>query len=526
MDYLLSILVFLSVDDELGPALHKKHSEIFKSNWYVALFRREKELLRPAMLNQKKAKRLIRAFLLNMSDMLLAFGFAGYYYVKDMVRWIEADPENAVNPVRLPFGVIPLRSKDYSWGGNSNTAFGDSLYGTYVRYTNTVTMEESIVFECSNEATNRLYGFGVFIDDPKFVNRTDGVGAPDQCGANGSMQRDTTYSNDVIPISPIYPLYRARSHIDEALSYEFDTGAQSSHPVRYLTAEPLPDTKVQNVTEEYFYSLDTILGAAQSQAIENQNYTLCATREIVHRMNQANNVCGGSRPRDLEREQRRLKYGRTQETQGIQPLPAYVNVANMHPARCDIDRLALQRRYEQAVCLTIRLPFLFFKGQASATSQGTGDSSRPGGTGNEAQLDFYRNELFDEVAAQHETMARIFSDVYDLTYRPLDIMTLEEGVKERIRKEKGESERIKKGGGGKGKKKGGEVMEVEGESALRRALVEATNQIEAGVFFEKIVTKTGSSIATLLQCYDRGLIPESYVAKHIYMVFGQEKDLI
>src|ERR1700761_2881109 len=174
MAYMLALQTFVQSNGEISSALTKKHKEIFKHPWFIGWFKEMKEVTRPKMLNSDLLKRLLKKFLLDMSDMILIFGFAGFYYVKDMVKWIENNPNDYFT--KLPFGIIPLRMSVNGFNSGTTDSYQPTLYGNYVYYTNTLTMEEFITFEYGDTKNiSRIYEFDVFNNGAKFTSLSDGI---------------------------------------------------------------------------------------------------------------------------------------------------------------------------------------------------------------------------------------------------------------------------------------------------------------------------------------------------------------
>src|SRR5277367_1835297 len=237
-NFIISMETFIKTSSEISTCLRKKHEQIFKSSWYIAWFEGNKEVFRQKMLNTTEFKRQEEKFLLDMSDMILSFGFAGFYYVKDIYKWIDKHTKTYFK--RLPFGFIKLKplscSSDGSNGGG--TTSDSQFVGQYYRKRNLREMEgeDKIKFICPDAHINRKYKFKVINDHAEFINLKTGIEAISNMSNYGNMNNNingctyaggsfytcssSTQNLSIIPISPFYNLYQDKSRIVEAILYE------------------------------------------------------------------------------------------------------------------------------------------------------------------------------------------------------------------------------------------------------------------------------------------------------------------
>lgn len=524
MGYMLSLYTFAYSNGEISSCLMKKHREIFKDEWFIAWFKDFKEIARQKLLNTPDLKRQIRKFLLDMSDMILLFGFAGFYYVKDMEKWIEYNSEQYLS--ELPFGIIPIRvAISGGTGGTSNDSYQPTLYGGYMHYTNTHTMQEIITFECNDKILSRNYEFEVFNHSAKFVSLSDGISTiSNPCNYAGSFNNNTGPSSaELIPISLFVSLYRQKSLIEEALDNRFDADFVASHPQTFITAKPVPDAKLDSLSENTYYSSDTLLGAKQQDSVKKQMFAMQNVKWLVEEMNAKSGTKHASmRPEDLLRNQRKLKYKRPDMTEGIHTIPEYVEVKNTHNPSTINDYETLQNNYERNVCDTVRLPYLFYKsdgGNATSSSKNNGRSV------NEEQINFHRSILTEEIDNEHTMLSTIFSHLYGLTYFKLDRMSIETYY-DSIMTEEEKKERKKDPNRKKETKEEKEKRKKNSKKNIKERVNIELSSVKVQLSFEKLTHRSSAAIEPLLKCVEKGVISPTYLKKYIYLVYGKEDELI
>lgn len=535
MAYMMSIHTFVHTNIEISSCLTKKHREMFKTPWFVAWFHENEEFFRPALFREGPMRHELERFLIDMSDMMLVFGFAGYYVIKDMAKWIERNPDNYLT--QLPFGIIPLRSAITS-GIESRITRG-VMYGTYAYYTNKYTMKEQIVFECADPHLEAHYTFGVFDNGAKFVPMYDGL-AP--------INSATSARGDLVPVSPFAALYRRKSLIEEAIEDMYDANFNLSHPQTFVTPHHIPDSKVTDISESMYYGADTLSNARQNDSAIKQLHATQSVRWLVNRLNQqAHGTRNPAEEAGATRRDRKKAHARPDQSDGIHTIAGYVDITNTHAPSVIVNIDTAQNQYEEEVCNVIGLPYIFYRNDSGITARATGGKSAGGGhtANNEEQLNFYKTVLYDEIDAVFASLNRLFAEVYTLTYRHVDVYTLSAHYaykeQERIQreldaKEEG-TEKKKKKEKAKEKEKKRKRDVVEEEDAVKKGCMIATvdfderarsvlSGVHVALKYEKMVTRSTASLGVLLQCYEKGVIGPEYMKKYIHLLYGQEADLI
>lgn len=456
---MMALYYFCMKDKDIAACLYRKHVELFKSEWTIELVNVKTEArIEPALLNDAKLKGALQAFLLDASDMLLLFNFFGYYCVKDVPAWLEEDPFRIAT--ELPFGLIPMRAS-----GGVASVTGGFLYGSYELVIDPKTMREEVRFECEDDRLKARYDFHVFSDNARFVP-TAADGCVNLCGAS--------LLSEVMPVSIFLPLYQDRSLIEEAMECQADANFMASHPVAFQTAKPLPDAKIDSLTEDYMFSMDSMLDAQQVDSARKQMFAIQSAAQVLNKMNATLDKGAAVQPEDLIYNQRRYKYRRPTVTEGLHTIPDNLDVSQMQTPASLIDIADRQRRYENDVCGAIRVPFILFKYYGAQSS-----GALSGGSVNEEQINFYRNVLYEEVINQQECFNTVFQQLYEHTYGTLEQYVLK-------------------------------------SSAIVPTLT-----------FNNVITKSNVAILNLLALYNAGTITREYLQKHIFMLYGEadEKEM-
>lgn len=529
---MMAIHTFVHTNIEISSCLAKKHREMFKTPWFVAWFHENEEFFRPALFQEGAMRHELEKFLIDMSDMILLYGFAGYYFVKDMAKWIERNPDNYLT--QLPFGIIPMRSSVTN-GLETRVGRVTTMYGNYVYYTNTFTMKEQIVFECSDPHLESRYSFGVFNNGAKFVPMYDGL-AP--------IPTSHSSRGELVPVSPFAALYRRKSLIEEAIEDMYDANFNLSHPQTFVTPRHIPDSKVTDISESMYYGADTLSNARHNDNAMKQLHATHSVRWLVNRLNQQ---VQGNKPSEdgATRRERKKAHARPDQSDGIHTIGGYVDITGSHAPSVIVNIDTAQNQYEEEVCNVVGLPYIFYRNDSGITARATGGKSAGGGHSatNEEQLNFYKTVLYDEIDAVFAALNRLFAEVYTQTYRHVDIYTLsshyaykeQESMKTKAKKED-EKKKEKKDDDDDNEKKGKKRKHAECEDDDDKKCLtmidfdERAKALLSGVHvalkYEKMVTRSTASLAVLLQCFEKGVIGPEYMKKYVHLLYGQEADLI
>ncbi len=513
-----ALYTFVHTNSEISSCLRKKHRELLKSKWFVAWFHDNEEFFRPALFSNPDMRHLLEQFLLDMSDMILIYGFAGYYFIKNMEKWIARDPTQYLHS--LPFGVIPMRSAVTS--NYTSIHNKPNMYGCYVYYTNTHTMKEMIGFECSDKHLETNYSFGVFNNGAKFVPMYDGL-AP--------ISNSHSAYGDLVPVSPFTALYRKKSLIEEAIEDQYDANWALSHPQTYVTPRHIPDSKVSEISESMYYSADTLSNARHNDSAAKQLHATQSVKWLVSKLNQQ---AQGGKKDEAENQLRNVRkrtHCRPDQTEGIHTIAGYVDITQTHSASVIVNIDTAQNQFEEEVCNTIGLPFIFYRNDSGVTARSSGAKGGGGGhtATNEEQLNFYKTILYEEMDNVFETMNRLFGEVYSLTYRLIDIISLsthyaeeEEKAQQKLKEKAQKTQKKSKHKSSRTEDKELHDMVIDLDAMAKNQL----STVQVVLKFEKMVARSTDSLIVLLQCYDKGIVEDSYMKKYIQLIYGKEADLI
>ena len=407
MQFMNDIYLFCQTDNDISACLYRKHVEMFKCDWEVQFTNPSNGgKLLPAFLNKPTMKRELQRFLTQCSDMLIMFNFFGYYVVKDIAQWIESDPSNLNN--RLPFGIIPITSSSSSLtGGRCFNGTGGCNYGSFIVKNNILAHHQEIVFECNDDKLASIYDYKVFNRDAQFRSAFS-EGFPVN-PVNGS----------VIPITPFLQIYHDKLLITEAKICLMDANFNATHPQSFQTAKPLPDSKIDTLSEDAYFGMDSMLGAVQSDSVQKRLFAYNTAKELMGKINsRVDRNRGGpgtTREEDLIFNQRKCQFNRPTNTEAIHTIPDFVEISSPYQPVGLIDVNDMVREYENEICNAIRLPYALFKFN---TAHSSNSSVMAGGNMQEEQINFYRTLLFEEILNIQlifdDIMAPIFIDTYQV----------------------------------------------------------------------------------------------------------------
>lgn len=462
MNYMCDIMNFIYTSAEISSALEKKNDAILQNDWSISWFKDDhtnEEVFKHVILNTKEFKRKINQFLIEMVTMLKIFGFAGFFYVKDIVKWVSKNPKRYFD--ELPFGIIPLLpiTDQYNFTTtqystlNQSQNIGSSLYGQYYQIHDTRNLDTNIIFECSSKYHKKRYEFRVFTSKvkPQFVTLYDALcnsngnnkrrrggngGNPinkfmsDRCG---SINEDSLCNGNgninsyIVPTSKFIDLYKQKSRIEEADTDENDLNFLLTHPLIFLTQKPLEGPQLENISEEVAYTSDTLFQGKTDESLRRRLSTQLQVLNLLYSnaMNQSSNSMD-RRPEDLLRYQRQEKFLRPDWSEGFVPLPENMNIQHSVTSPTSIIKVhEKQMIYEREVCSVIGIPFIFYKidGVSGSSSSSNLHSSH---SFNKETLALYEDILHQDVKKQLDVMSDLFSLVYNETYYKLDLLVFDD----------------------------------------------------------------------------------------------------
>jgi len=401
---LIDLKKYYDKENDIQACRKRKLHETFRPEWTVGLwYETQHEVRRLTMLNREPWRSLLRQFLSEAHDYLTLFQFCGYYCVRDMARWVE-ELDTAAREGRqprdpLPFGVVALGMNRLD------------TYGTYVSVRAEDETRRHLVFECDNEALHRRYDFYVFdmgaVFEPLLEKRA--YNDPDA---------------DIQVVSPFEELYRQRTLINEARTCLFDANFEATHPLSFIVAKPLPDSKLETVPEEIRFSMDSLALATSVHGLERINMSTTLAQATKDRMNRTRHDENWGRAQhrrvDLEQatlyNERRLMFVRPDPRESLEVLPESMEVARGPVAVSLVNLEELQRRYEGDVCAQMEFPHFFMKPQAGDKSGGMASQ----GKASEDQLVFAQAQLEEAVVKLQTVFQCLFTEAYARTFGVLD----------------------------------------------------------------------------------------------------------
>jgi hypothetical protein len=514
--YIIDLNEFCDGDKDISACRDKLIDEMFRHEWFIALFKEGLPFSELTMLNKPFFRNALKLIYLEARDFIDRFKFLGYYFVQDIDGWVnsvtqsrkqktvlqlrsqvisgpvttpfvdnlfmeeeeststttteeedewEEDEEDYNREVRenilnnLPFGVIPV-------GRNEQES-----YGYFAEVENTDTMQKTLVFNCTNEFLSQKYHYRVMNMGAKFHYLYNcGFGTP-----------------QLIPISPFAVLREDKERIEEAIETLYDANSMNTYPENFMIAKPQPDAKVDDVVEDNLYAFDTLLGAKQADNIERQDLAMENARCQVQRIAMKRTIgylgrCGAGGPVQVNSTliwDRKRKYNRPSVNEAMKYIPNSVEITPPRPSQPLVNVGELIRKYENDVCTVMNLPYVFFKPHSHAFDMTGNKKSRLSSMGNTTQNDMYQKLLESEVRNQQTLFNTIFRELYERTFERLDRQVFR-----------------------------------------AHPYPELFDGVKAAIQFNNEVVKSDQALTDLLKFYDKNLVAAELIQPLIHKSFG------
>jgi hypothetical protein len=550
-DYIIQLNQFCDTDKDIEICQSQLDKEIFKVDWFIGLFVQgiEKEIDRPELLNAQFFKDIVKNFYIRARDYLKRYRFFGYFCVKDIHGWYdyvlnkqpkgrkswnsttnkeeeessvsssseddevepqeeeEEDDIDLIDEIKdkilknLPFGVIDLSDDEVG------------SYGNFYRLSEKLSMYKTIIFQCTDKERAEKYDFFVVNQGAKFIN----ADAPLMLGGSGNGGKRTGLAafagSDLIPVSPFVDIYDQKKKLLEAELSLFDANSMIVYQEGYMTAKPMADGKIEEMTEDELYGFEQVLGTFRQTANTNkEDISLENTRFQRQRIQmdktiQNSQIDSGSGKSRAERKkkssifmQRKADFDRPSLVDGLDYLPKSVEMPRISPGVPIIPIEERIRRYENDICSIMKLPYTFFKPHASRQSPNDGamdknknktNSGIASGGGSLQQNEQYQKLLESEVKEQQTLFDSIFKDIYAHTFYKLDAK-----YHPRV------SAELKN-------KKTGSLFQ---------------KRIESGIRFNNIVVKSDAAVMNLLPYYHAGIIDAVIIRELLYKNYDIQLD--
>ena len=492
-DYILELNRFCDADKDIANCRQKLHDEVFRHDWFVALFNEGAPFYQLPLFNKPYFKEALRRFYLKAHDFITRFGFVGYYHVKDIEAWIEhvghpviqeeaeegelvivdegdqalvfleSEKQLELNILEtFPFGIIPV-------GITSN-----QRYGQYVLIENRDTMQQNIVFECQDEGLCERYDFSVMDRGAVFV--------PASYVYEHGICIHAPQA-DLVPVSSFADLYRQKRLIREAETGLFDANSMHIYPESFIIDRTPKDAMLDDVGDDTLYSLNSILGARQADNVEREAVGLERTRQHMQRIAMKRTVAsmkGRCSSQQLQAPstviwEHKLEHNRPSVYEAMRYIPRSVEITGGKSGAPVVDVDKRIRQYENDVCTVMKMPYVFFKPHSLAMDASTGASKQGiASLGKAKHNDLYQKLLEKEVSQQHRLFDELFREIYGHTFARLDRQIFD------------------------------------GSFLLA---------LEPGIHFDQILVRSDEELVNLVKYY-RDIVPPNEIQRLVYMNFG------
>lgn len=514
--YLIAINEFCECDETIVTCKRRQDSETFRYEFSFGWFRDDQLLHEIGALNSEAVKAAMKRFFQEAHDRLARFQFVGLYFARDIHAWVqrvEADlaRQEALDNQRnggegggyesdgsgedwecngddnaLPCDSVARRNAAGSQSMNrfydtvaNNLPFGvvplgfseKECYGHYQLVEDRLAMTRTLQFVAGDKQLEQLYDFHVVDMGARFVP------AGSENYQFAQMTRD---HNELIPLSPFAALYLRASLLSEAETQVYDYNAMQVYRDEYAIAVPEKDRSPDQIVESNLHSADTLLGINLADARQREDAALQNAQAQLQRVQMQRSMYAEQRGHTERRTpigmQRVMQYARPTRADFLQYIPKSVEMSQQQAAPPAYNLQELRVQYENDVCSTMALPYIFLKPYAQDGAQSGLQSRNDPST----KLDFSQKLMDDESRRQHTQFDLLFKEMYVRTLRHLDHQVL-----------------------------GG--LDFYGE-------------LEPGVQFEMVSAKTDEQVKALLEYYSAGILDPVIIRRFLYRNLGIDDD--
>lgn len=447
-EYLLELNRFCDTDKDITNCRKKLHQEVFRHDWFVALFQAEVPFLALPLFNKPFFKEALRQFYIKAHDAITRFGFFGYYYLRDIDAWVEdiskprvfntrvegdvvddygdeeeEEEEEVMEDLEMmlrenvlenfPFGVIPV--------GNESSY----NYGQYVVVEDRATMRRTVAFICNDDEERSLserYYFNVMDRGAQFVP----MAYTDMNGIGILATRE-----DIVPVSPFADLYRQKQLIREGETTLFDANSLNVYPESLIIDNTPKDAVLDDVADEHLYSIDNLLCVKQTDNQHREAMGMENTRYQRDRLAMKRTVaatrgrCGSQLASKASTViwDHKLDNNRPSAFEAMKAIPRSVTVVGGKIGQPVVNVDKRIQKYEEDVCNVMNVPLTFFKPHSALQDvggPGSNKSNRTTSVGKTSHNDVFQKALEKEVREQHALFDELFREMYSLTFSKLD----------------------------------------------------------------------------------------------------------
>ncbi len=513
--YLIAVNEFCECDETIVSCKRRLDTETFRYEFQFGWFRDDRLLHEIGAMNSEAVKAAMKRFFQLAHDRLVRFQFVGLYFARDIHAWVQRvqgdlvtqehaerrerdyvgdgsgedwecegdgdDSDSCTERQRgtgqsmnrfydtvannLPFGVIPLGFCE------------KECYGHYQLVEDRLAMTHTLQFVPADEKLAALYDFHVVDMGARFVSSTS------ESYAFTQLVRE---NNELIPLSPFASLYVRASLLNEAETQVYDYNAMQVYKDEYAIAVPEKERSPDQVVEPNLHSVDTLLGIQLGDARAREDAALENARSQLNRMQMMRSMqTAGSQPNQQQQRtptglQRVAQFNRPTRADFLQYIPKSVEMSQQQAAPPNYNVQELRVQYENDVCSTMSLPYVFFKPYAQDGGGGGSKTSLQSNNDPSSKLNFSQKLMDDESRRQHTQFDLLFKEMYMRTFRHLEHDVL-----------------------------GG---------------LEFYEDLAPGVQFEMVSAQTDEQVKSLLEYYSAGILDPVIIRRFLYRNLGIDDD--
>lgn len=516
-DYLLELSRFADSDKDVANCRQKLHQEVFRHEWFVALFKEDAPFFKLPFFNKPFFKKQLQLFYLKAHDFLTRFGFVGYYHYKDIGAWIdyvskrrktirrrrrrqieieeeeeyasysdysESESDDDLEPHEkeleeniletFPFGIIPVGMTQ------------SQRYGQYVLIENRETLRETILFQCFDLSLAARFDFHVIDRGATFVPMGPYIL---EHGIKVCMM-----VNDLVPTSQFADLYNQKQLIREATKTLFDANSMHVYPESFLIDRPQKDAPMDEIADDTLYSLDNILNTRQHDNIQREAMGMDNARYHAQRIAMKRTIgtqcasrsrCGSSAQQMRQASSviwdEKQEHNRPSIYETIQVIPRSVEIVGGKTGSPVVNVTERVAKYERDVCKAMNVPYSFVNPDTTEHAKSTNnETSKKRISTTNIQSERNQKLLEKEVQDQHSLFDEIFTEVYQHTFGLIDE----------------------------------EIFNYHPNH------ISLYIDLEPGIHFEYIPVKSEAALSNLLQFHELGIVPFEEMQRVVYNEFN------
>jgi hypothetical protein len=396
----------------------KIYEYIFNDIWYVSWNKDHVFKL----FSSRYMKTYFELFILNIKIQELLFGFSIYYTVNDIEEWmIEYDEEEKEG------------NKCGGGGGNNKKRYDiEKPFGTCSYNDVTVMLRKNnkrnqyyLAVKPNNEKLLRRYSYHIINDNfdmSTLISKFDS----NFYNSDGSSGGLSTTGAKIQPNSIFSKLLHDYALLQEYIIHRDDANWSLANPQPIIIPAPLPDVDIKHLSEENYYTSDSIDGAKQAASIKKariatRENTNILSRLIIDQIGHPDQMSGynnsSSRKSQNTRVARKNLFSRHDMLEGAWNAPESSNVIIPYAPNVLINLEYETNRYKTSVCSIMGVPIQLVDSDMTNSLKGGGGSKL---TSIKENHDEVIKEFRNYIGKIRKRLIECSEDLFNNTFHKMD----------------------------------------------------------------------------------------------------------